>query len=187
MSEPKTASIMPEHDFTIVIPVFNMADTIGRCLESITALDYDPEAFEVIVVDNMSTDETREIVAKFPVKVLEEKVFQSSYAARNTGIAAARGKLIAFTDADCVVDRAWLDEIAREAGDEFGGLLCRGDIVLSADDPGRALFRAYRALASTGPAVRLAPPSLCTNRECGVSPGSLQQGGVFSSDRQIGR
>ena len=121
MSEPKTASIMPEHDFTIVIPVFNMADTIGRCLESITALDYDPEAFEVIVVDNMSTDETREIVAKFPVKVLEEKVFQSSYAARNTGIAAARGKLIAFTDADCVVDRAWLDEIAREAGDELVG------------------------------------------------------------------
>ena len=98
----------------VVIPVFNMADTIGRCLESITALDYDPEAFEVIVVDNMSTDDTRQIVAKFPVRVLEEKVFQSSYAARNTGIAAARGKLIAFTDADCVAAQ-------RRASHRLGG------------------------------------------------------------------
>jgi GT2 family glycosyltransferase len=121
MSVPKTAGTSAEHDFTVVIPVFNMSDTIGRCLESITALDYDPEAFEVIVVDNMSTDDTRQIVAKFPVRVLEEKVFQSSYAARNAGIAAARGKLIAFTDADCVVDRALLAEIAREASDETIG------------------------------------------------------------------
>src|SRR5215467_15132370 len=121
MSEPKMASTSAEHDFTVVIPVFNMSDTIGRCLESITALDYDPEASEGIVVDNMSTDDTRQIVAKFPVKVLEERVFQSSYAARNTGIAAARGKLIAFTDADCVVDRGWLAEIAQEASDESIG------------------------------------------------------------------
>jgi len=39
MSEPKTASTGAEHEFTIVIPVFNMANTIGQCLESITALD----------------------------------------------------------------------------------------------------------------------------------------------------
>jgi GT2 family glycosyltransferase len=130
MSEPKTASTGAEHEFTIVIPVFNMANTIGQCLESITALDYDPDAFEVIVVDNMSTDDTRGIVAKFPVKILDEKVFQSSYAARNTGIAAARGKLIAFTDADCVVDRAWLAEIAREIGDESFGCFA-GEILSS--------------------------------------------------------
>jgi hypothetical protein len=63
---------------------------------------------EVVVVDNRSTDPTREIVASYPVRLVEERGVQSSYAARNRGVVASTGEVLAFTDADCIPDRGWL-------------------------------------------------------------------------------
>ena len=54
------------------------------------------------MVDNRSTDPTRAAVAEYPVRLLEEVAVQSSYAARNRGVAASYADLLAFTDADCV-------------------------------------------------------------------------------------
>jgi glycosyltransferase involved in cell wall biosynthesis len=104
-------------DFSIIVPVHNMFDTIGPCIESLVSQNYEKNKFEIIVVDNMSTDSTRDIVKKYPVTLLDETVYQSSYAARNTGIKNARGKCLAFTDADCVADPNWLIEIAKRLND----------------------------------------------------------------------
>jgi cellulose synthase/poly-beta-1,6-N-acetylglucosamine synthase-like glycosyltransferase len=62
------------------------------------------------VVNNNSTDRTKEIISKLPIILLEENRTQSSYAARNTGVKSAKGEIIAFTDADCVADKNWLKE-----------------------------------------------------------------------------
>ncbi len=93
---------------SVVVPVLNAAGEIGRLLQSLLALDWPPERLEILVVDNASTDGTPGVVADHPVRLLQETRVQSSYAARNTGVAAARGEWIAFTDADCVARPDWL-------------------------------------------------------------------------------
>ncbi len=93
---------------SVVVPARNAAASIARLLESLLDLDYPKEALEIIVVDNGSSDNTAGIVAGYPVLLLRETGVISSYAARNRGIAAAGGELIAFTDADCAADSKWL-------------------------------------------------------------------------------
>src|SRR5262249_58919523 len=80
------------------------------------------EALELIVVDNRSTDATRAVVAEYPVRLLEEHHVQSSYAARNRGVAASHGDLLAFTDADCVPDPGWVRGLAGAFDDDQIGL-----------------------------------------------------------------
>jgi glycosyltransferase involved in cell wall biosynthesis len=109
---------------SVVIPVYNGQRTIGRLLISLLDLDYPANRYEIIVVDNRSTDHTCQIVEKYPVTLLHEEEFQSSYAARNRGISHARGEIIAFTDADCIADERWLRELVADAGDlTIGGFV----------------------------------------------------------------
>ncbi len=107
--------------FSIVVPVFDNAVDLGRCLESIGRLDYDRDRYEVIVVDNGSTDGSADVARAFGAICLEERDFQSSYAARNRGIRAARGEFVAFTDSDCVVDPNWLAAIDAATADAVAG------------------------------------------------------------------
>lgn len=97
---------------SIVIPVYNGQDTIRECIESLLSQDYDPECFEVIVIDNNSRDNTAHIIGEYPVKVFFEPK-QSVYMARNLGIVHAKGELVALTDADCVADPNWIRNLAR--------------------------------------------------------------------------
>jgi glycosyltransferase involved in cell wall biosynthesis len=71
---------------------------------------------EVILINNNSTDETVRIARKYPVTILHEGI-QSSYAARNCGIRHAKGEVLAFTDADCVVARNWLKNLFSKYDD----------------------------------------------------------------------
>lgn len=91
---------------SIIIPVYNSEDTIARCVQS--ALEQASDArVEVVVIDNGSTDRTREIVQSFPVKCLHESRRGRS-AARNRGVRETSGEFLAFLDSDCVAPRSWL-------------------------------------------------------------------------------
>lgn len=104
---------MPElPTVAVVVPVRNGEATIRTCIEALLAQDWPREALELIVVDNRSTDATRAVLAEYPVRVLEERGVQSAYAARNRGVAASHGDILAFTDADCVPDRGWVRALA---------------------------------------------------------------------------
>ena len=105
---------------SVVVPVFNRESLIGPCLESLLRLDY--LSYEIIVVDNGSTDGTARVVAGYPVTLLSEPV-ANAYKTRNRGTAHAKGEIVAFTDSDCVADPAWLTELARHyERDEVGGV-----------------------------------------------------------------
>ena len=93
---------------SVVVPVFNGANTLGACLTALLAQDYPSGRREIIVVDNNSTDATAAVVRAFAVRYVREEQVQSSYAARNRGIREAKGEIIAFTDADCVASPQWL-------------------------------------------------------------------------------
>ncbi|WP_417411319.1 glycosyltransferase [Hoeflea sp.] len=107
--------------YSIIVPVYNNPADLRNCIESLKALDYPARDYEIIVVDNNSTDGTAAVATELGVTCLSETRFQSSYAARNTGIKAARGTFIAFTDSDCVADKGWLKAIDAVSDDEAAG------------------------------------------------------------------
>ena len=96
---------------SVIIPARNEEQFLAECLESLCRLDFPRESFEVILVDNGSTDRTLEIAAQFKsslgLRILQKTGVPIS-ALRNLGAAAARGDVFAFLDADCRVPPSWL-------------------------------------------------------------------------------
>lgn len=96
---------------SVVIPAYNAAKTLPACLGA--CLGQRMPALEVIVVDDGSTDGTKEIAASFPgVRYLRQEN-QGPAVARNFGARAAMGEIIAFTDADCVPREDWLAQLVQ--------------------------------------------------------------------------
>lgn len=94
---------------SVIVPVYNGQATLEKCVDSLLGLDYDKRSWELICVDNGSTDDTREILTRYGDRIrLLDETRRGPAAARNRGLAAARGPLVAFTDADCTVDPGWL-------------------------------------------------------------------------------
>jgi len=86
---------------SIVIPNHNNASTIGLCLDAACASDY-PE-FEVIVVDDCSSDNSTEIINRYPCRLLQLPEHGGASKTRNTGAKNSRGELLFFIDSDCLV------------------------------------------------------------------------------------
>jgi GT2 family glycosyltransferase len=91
---------------SVIVCSYNGDATLAECLQSLGELDY-PD-YEVILVDDGSTDNTRDTVARFPwVKAIHQSNLGLSEA-RNVGLQVASGEIVAYTDSDCYVDRDWL-------------------------------------------------------------------------------
>ncbi|WP_292518029.1 glycosyltransferase [Methanoculleus sp.] len=97
---------------SVVVPTYNEEQNIERCLASLADQTVPRETYEIIVVDGNSKDRTRELA-----EPLADRVFiQTSKrvgGARNDGAMAAKGDIIATTDADCILPRDWVERIER--------------------------------------------------------------------------
>lgn len=96
--------------FSVIIPTYRDPIRLNICLKALNELNFDKNQFEVIIVNNdpavlMCIDDIN--AGNLDLKVLNERQ-PGSYAARNLGIKHAKGKIIAFTDSDCIPDRQWL-------------------------------------------------------------------------------
>ena len=100
---------------SVIVPVWNSPDLIARCLAALKRQNYPKNRFEVIVVDNGSTDNTAKIVRLFAGVQLVAEAEPGSYQARNTGLKRATGEYVAFTDADCVPTKEWLQALVEAA------------------------------------------------------------------------
>jgi glycosyltransferase involved in cell wall biosynthesis len=98
-------------DVSVVIPARNAAATIGRTLAAL-GVQQTTASYEVIVVDDGSTDDTVAIARAAGARVLEQNA-QGPTEARNRGAAVANAGVLAFTDADCFPDARWVDAARR--------------------------------------------------------------------------
>ncbi len=113
-----------EKYISLVIPNYNMAATIGRCLEAAFSSDY--ENFEVVVVDDYSEDNSVEIIKKYPCKLICLDRRSGTSKARNTGARNSRGDAIFFIDADCLLQRDTLSIVNRTLSSNGPGVMIGG-------------------------------------------------------------
>jgi GT2 family glycosyltransferase len=97
---------------SVVVCTYNGGRTLEQCLRSLQALDY--PNYEVIVVDDGSTDDTRAILARFPGVRAIHQPNRGLSAARNVGLREATGPVVAYTDSDCFADPDWLTHLVYQ-------------------------------------------------------------------------
>ena len=95
---------------SIIIPTKNEEAVIGKCLTEVLNLKTPKDEYEVIVVDSYSSDRTVEIAKTFKIDVLQVGTRNATVSAsRNLGAKRAKGAVLAFLDADCIVSEDWLN------------------------------------------------------------------------------
>lgn len=126
---------------SVIIPVFNDPEGIGTCLNALAEQTWPMEGLEVIVVDNDSQPAlTSDQDYPFNLRLLK-CLTPGSYAARNLGAKNAKGKILAFTDADCTPSPNWLEAGAQALEASSGTELIGGDVVLFKPQPLTATAR----------------------------------------------
>lgn len=123
--------------FSIIIPTYGRPDQLRNCLDTLVEVDPPGDGFEVIVVDD-GTPEPLEPQLKPWRDRLEVTVLRQENAgpgpARNLGLTAARGRFVAFTDDDCLIDREWLRAL-ESALEEHPEALIGGRTTQQPGDP----------------------------------------------------
>ena len=128
---------MSRPEFSVVVPVRDGAEGLGLLLESLRGQTFPSERFEVIVVDNGSRDRSAVVAEAWGARVVEVPK-PSRAAARNAGVAAAEGSLIAFTDADCVASPGWLEAFGNRTG---SAQLLAGKVAVTISKPANRIER----------------------------------------------
>lgn len=110
---------------TVIIPNYNMGPLLRRLLDSILRQTYPREAFEVIIVDNGSKDDSLNVIAEFAAQApFAVSVFKKNYrgpaASRGFAASKAKGEILAFIDSDCVATPDWLLAGVRAFSDGAG-------------------------------------------------------------------
>jgi glycosyltransferase involved in cell wall biosynthesis len=134
---------MSEPLFSIVMPVYNVAPYLPACLDSLITLNPRPD--EIIVVDDGSTDDCPQILASYAERLPEMRVIRQENgglsAARNTGLAAARGKYLAFVDSDDrVAPDAYADALRVAECDALDMVLFNGEYHFEGRQPDRPIY-----------------------------------------------
>lgn len=103
---------------SVIVPVFNAEKYLPDCIHALHSQNYPADRYQIIMIDNNSQDGSRELIRRHPDIYLESEKQQGAYAARNRGIARAKGNILAFTDPDCIPDRNWLKSITAVLQDQ---------------------------------------------------------------------
>jgi glycosyltransferase involved in cell wall biosynthesis len=123
---------------SVIIPTYNEEKVLGYCIESLDGQTY--KDFEVIVVDDGSTDKTLQFLSELQILNLKLKIVRSTHlgagAARNLGAKHARGEVLVFVDADMTFDRKFLEKLVEPiAGGKAKGTFSREEFVSNWENP----------------------------------------------------
>lgn len=136
---------------SVIIPVYNDAVGLKRCLEALAAQTLSPSRVEVLVVDNGGTADLSPALAAYPSAKLLREAEPGSYCARNHGIAHSRGDVLAFTDSDCTPHRMWLENGLSRLDQGERDVIVGGRIDVYAHDPKHPTYAEQYDLALAFP------------------------------------
>jgi GT2 family glycosyltransferase/glycosyltransferase involved in cell wall biosynthesis/ubiquinone/menaquinone biosynthesis C-methylase UbiE/TolA-binding protein len=151
---------------SIIIPVFNNANYTMKCLEAL-ALNTEYEPYEVIVVDNASTDETKEILSTLEgdIKIITNSCNLGFSKACNQGAKAAEGEYLIFLNNDTIPQSGWLNSLVNTVNENkdiaiAGSKLLYPDntiqhagVVFNVSDVGISIYHIYKGFDREAPAV----------------------------------
>ena len=112
---------------SVVIPTYNRYKSLRRCLDSLFNQSYQKDNYEIIVVDDGSTDGTKEMIDSIKTDLKLKYLYQENKgpaAARNLGVKHANGDIIAFIDDDCTADYYWIENIVKFFEDYLNAVAC---------------------------------------------------------------
>ncbi|MDF5713014.1 MAG: glycosyltransferase [Rhizonema sp. NSF051] len=130
---------------SVVIPIYNGEVDLPELIRCLHAQTYPRQLVEYLLVDNNSSDRTLTLLKEYAenspitIHLKSENQIQSSYAARNTGVRAASGEILAFTDADCRPQPEWLDSLIAPFVNQNVAVVA-GEILAL---PGKTLLEQY--------------------------------------------
>ncbi len=137
--------------YTVAVPAYNQSALLLRLLESFDRLKC-PEPYEVIVVDDCSTDDTEAVVQEwlarprnYDARYLRMEKNSGPGAARSMAARAARGRIIAYTDSDCIVEPDWLANLVRQIDEEKRIVGTGGRVIALSDGSAPARYLVYHA------------------------------------------
>jgi len=189
---------VPEPPFvSVIIPTFNRSDLLRGTVMSLLEQTYPRDRFEIIIVDNSSTDDTAEVISALSresplVRPLLERR-RGAHFARNSGAVAARGEILYFTDDDMIADRDLLRHIVMvfDGTERVGSATGRVVPEWKAEPPGWVLEHCQNQLLSLND---LGPETMITDADPGVFSchqavlrAAFFQAGGFNPDTNAGR
>jgi glycosyltransferase involved in cell wall biosynthesis len=162
-------------DLSVVIPTYNQAELLAECLRSLMNQTLPAAAYEIIVVDDGSTDQTQIVLNQYaknqpPLAVIRFPSNRGRSAARNAGIARASASLVVFVDSDVIVRSDFLQWHWQTHRQHGPGILSRGPVVLTSDV----------RMAMEGPVPRiLTSPAYLDTANAAIPQTALLQAGLF--------
>ena len=167
---------------SVIVAIRNAQTTLRACLESLLQLEYPRDRLELICVDNASTDGTAVVLSEYAgaVTIAHERK-RGPAAARNHALRRASGDVVAFTDADCVVDRAWLRRLVAPLGDPGVGVV--GGRILS-KRPCNAIERFGERIHDHDRALNAFMPPYAITMNWASRRAAFQTVGLFNEDLQ---
>jgi cellulose synthase/poly-beta-1,6-N-acetylglucosamine synthase-like glycosyltransferase len=132
-------------EISVVIPAHNASHTIDACLQSLCDQDLPRERFEIIVVENGSTDDTWERIGRYDVHAIRSDQ-KGQYRAIDRGIEDARGDRLALIDADCKARPDWLRRLAEalDSDPSLGGV--GGPLIVASEESLVERYTDYRRI-----------------------------------------
>lgn len=165
------------HFVSVIIPNYNGSATLGKCLEAAFSSRY--PSFEVIVVDDCSTDNSLEIIRGFPCKLVGLDRHSGASRARNAGAAQSTGDILFFTDADCVLREDTLTEVVLSLEGQRNAAIGGTYTEIPFDD---SFFSAFQSIFVNYSETKKKEPDYIATHAMAIEHGLFAGSGGFPED-----
>ncbi len=173
---------------SVVVPTRNRCALVRQTVDALLAQDLAPGAFEIIVVDNASSDGTGDLLrahaARAPVRFIGAVMREDEGPAvsRNSGVVLARGRLVAFTDSDCVPTPGWLRRCVDAMSVSDVGVV-QGMTLARPDQP-QPLFNHFIETKTLDGSFSTS--NVCYRRDALIAAGGFDAGCIYWEDVDLG-